>query len=143
MSMDDLALWHEQGKPALPFSPCKVLSRLTHFSSAGPSPFLSFSGIGHQKADLGRRGQNSCWFSYCCGTGASHPEAVAQCQGCPSCQGLSRRGAKLAAIPREGMLLLPFRSILVCCSCHTESPPDKDFTFHSGVWSQRLTPKLF
>lgn len=26
----------------------------------------------HQEADLGRRGLSSCWFSYCCGTGASH-----------------------------------------------------------------------
>lgn len=139
-----------RGSPPCLFPPRKVLSRLTCFSSAGPSPFPSFSGAGHQEADLGRRGQNSCWFSYRCGPGASRPEAVAQCQGCPSCQGLGRRGAELAATPREGMLLPPFRSpprLLLLPplprSPATESPPDKDFTFHSGLRSQRLTPKLF
>lgn len=139
VSTDDLVPRHGQGKPALAFSPCKVLSRLTCFSSAGPSPFPSFSGAGHQEADLGRRGQNSCWFSSCCGTGASHPEAVAQCQG------LGRRGAKLAAPRREGMLLLPFKSpprLLLLppppsLTCHRESSRQG---LHSPLWSSGPDP---
>ena len=132
------------------FPPCKVLARSTCFSPSGPSPFPSSSGAGHQEADLGRRGQNSCWVSYCCGTGPATLTQLLSAQCCPSCQALGRRGAKLAATLREGMLQLPFKSpphllllLPLPCSPTTESPPNKDFTFCSDVQSQRLSLKLF
>lgn len=139
VSTDDLVPRHGQGKPALAFSPCKVLSRLTCFSSACPSPFPSFSGAGHQEADLGGGARTVAGFPPAVGPG---PATLKQ-----SLSARSWAGEEQSWQPPGGKecYCYPLSPLPACCSCHprprspaTESPPDKDFTLHSGVRGQTL-----
>ncbi|CAK7317306.1 hypothetical protein VULLAG_LOCUS20369 [Vulpes lagopus] len=115
--------------------------------SLGPSS----TGAGTWQRPSGRRNQNSCWFSYCRGMGASTPDEASQCPALPLCQIWGRRGARRAAILRDGMWLLtllnPLPHLLLLppfpCSPTTECPPNKDFIFCSEVQSQRLSLQLF
>lgn len=87
------------------FFPCQVLDKVV---SHHLTPLLcpGSSGAGHQKAALVRWGRPVAGFPTAVGQGPATLTQFLSAQGCPLCQALGRRGAKLEATLREGMLLL-------------------------------------
>lgn len=136
------------GRLVLPFFHVKLWGEevLSHLLALLPFPPPSSLGPGNRETALGRRSQNSCWFSYCRKTGASRPDrAPPSCPAPPLVPGPGRGGGPEGRQPPPGKECSCSPPLILCpgCSSTTESPPNKDFIFSSGVQGQRQSPQLF
>ena len=100
---------------------------------------------GNRETALGRRSQNSCWFSYGRRTGASRPDRAPPCPAPPLVPGPGQERGPEGRQPPPGKECSCSPPMILCpaCSSTTESPPNKDFIFFSGVQGQRQSPQLF